>query len=233
MRQYYKVLGVDENATKEEIKRAYKQLSVLYHPDKHNQDPVKKAEVEIKQKEINEAYSILGDQGKRLIYDETGSTETLDKADKLANNIVKEVFKQILKLSFEKESLFGLAQDSIAMIIQDMVQKKADLENRIFVMENKIAFLRSIIEDKIEDSMDHLSRAVNEEITDMETAIKKTGIDALDYDIFVNEKALRIIQTYYPREEVLQQLNFGREFRGESDFLSVIKSFKIKNPWTT
>lgn len=68
-KDYYDILGVSRNATDEEIKKAYRNLARKYHPDLH---PDKKAEMEAKFKEINEAYSVLIDPKKRSDYDLTG-----------------------------------------------------------------------------------------------------------------------------------------------------------------
>jgi DnaJ-class molecular chaperone len=64
-KDYYKVLGVSENATQDEIKKAYRKLAKEYHPDKHagNKD------AEEKFKDISDAYSILGNAEKRKKYD--------------------------------------------------------------------------------------------------------------------------------------------------------------------
>ena len=67
-RDYYKILGVDKNADEKTIKRAYRKLAQLYHPDKN---PNNKASEE-KFKEINEAYEVLGDADKRSKYDQLG-----------------------------------------------------------------------------------------------------------------------------------------------------------------
>jgi DnaJ-class molecular chaperone len=64
-RNYYKVLGVEKNASEREIKRAYHQLARKYHPDKNGGD--KKAE--LKFREIAEAYEVLSDPQKRETYD--------------------------------------------------------------------------------------------------------------------------------------------------------------------
>ncbi|MCA9478152.1 MAG: molecular chaperone DnaJ [Nanoarchaeota archaeon] len=68
-KDYYKTLGVEKGASKEEIKKAYKKLAKKYHPDLNKDNP----EAEQKFKEINEAASILGDDKKRQQYDQFGS----------------------------------------------------------------------------------------------------------------------------------------------------------------
>lgn len=62
---YYKILGIPRNATKDDIKKAYRRLAHQYHPDKGGN--------ETKFKEINEAYQILGDERKRAQYDQFGA----------------------------------------------------------------------------------------------------------------------------------------------------------------
>ncbi len=69
-KDYYKTLGVDKSATKEEIKKAYKKLAKKHHPDLNKDDP-SSAE---KFKEINEAASVLADDEKRSQYDQFGTT---------------------------------------------------------------------------------------------------------------------------------------------------------------
>ena len=65
---FYKVLGVDKNATAQEIKKAYRKLALKYHPD-HN--PGDKA-AEEKFKQVSEAYEVLSDEEKRAKYDQFG-----------------------------------------------------------------------------------------------------------------------------------------------------------------
>ncbi|MBM4120780.1 MAG: molecular chaperone DnaJ [Nitrospira sp.] len=70
-RDYYQTLGVERTASDEELKKAYRKLARQYHPDLHPGDDQKKA-AEEKFKEVNEAYEILSDQGKRQRYDTFG-----------------------------------------------------------------------------------------------------------------------------------------------------------------
>jgi DnaJ-class molecular chaperone len=66
MKDYYKTLGVDKNASQDDIKKAFRKLAQKYHPDKGGS--------EAKFKEITEAYSILSDEKKRREYDSYGQT---------------------------------------------------------------------------------------------------------------------------------------------------------------
>ena len=67
-RDYYEVLGVDKGAAKDEIKKAYRKLAIMYHPDKNSGNK----EAEDKFKEATEAYEVLSDDSKRQAYDQFG-----------------------------------------------------------------------------------------------------------------------------------------------------------------
>ncbi len=66
-KDYYKILEIEKGASSDEIKRAFRKLAHKYHPDKENGD-------EQKFKEVNEAYQVLSDEGKRQQYDQFGTT---------------------------------------------------------------------------------------------------------------------------------------------------------------
>jgi molecular chaperone DnaJ len=70
-KDYYNVLGVQPTATGEELKKAYRKLALLYHPDRNHGDK----STEEKFKEINEAYAVLGDPEKRGHYDRFGTVD--------------------------------------------------------------------------------------------------------------------------------------------------------------
>ncbi len=69
-KDYYYILGVDKNASEEDIKKAYRKLAHQHHPDKAGGD-------ESKFKEINEAYQVLSDKTKRAQYDHFGTAEPM------------------------------------------------------------------------------------------------------------------------------------------------------------
>lgn len=69
-RDYYEILGVKKSASLEEIKKAYRELALRYHPDRVPAE--QKKEAEEKFKEVSEAYAVLSDAQKRALYDQYG-----------------------------------------------------------------------------------------------------------------------------------------------------------------
>ncbi len=67
-KDYYNILGIQKNATSEEIKKAFRKLAMQHHPDRNSGDK----SAEVKFKELNEAYEILKDDQKRAAYDRYG-----------------------------------------------------------------------------------------------------------------------------------------------------------------
>lgn len=66
-KDFYKVLGVESDSNEDDIKKAYRKMALKFHPDKNSA-----ADAADKFKEIAEAYEILTDSKKRVIYDQFG-----------------------------------------------------------------------------------------------------------------------------------------------------------------
>lgn len=71
-KDYYEILGVNKDASSDEIRKAYRQLAKKWHPDAN---PDNRKEAEEKFKEIGEAYSVLSDPEKRKMYDQFGTAD--------------------------------------------------------------------------------------------------------------------------------------------------------------
>lgn len=69
--EYYSILEITREATPEEIKKAYRKKAMELHPDRHGGDKTKEAEF----KKLNEAYSVLSDDGKKAHYDRHGTMD--------------------------------------------------------------------------------------------------------------------------------------------------------------
>ena len=68
MRDLYEIIGVDKNASLNDIKKSYRKIAMKYHPDKNPDDK----DAEKKFKESAEAYAVLSDENKRRQYDQFG-----------------------------------------------------------------------------------------------------------------------------------------------------------------
>ncbi|XP_029430066.1 dnaJ homolog subfamily C member 7 isoform X2 [Rhinatrema bivittatum] len=103
-KDYYKILGVDKNASEDEIKKAYRKRALMHHPDRHSAATTEvQKEEEKKFKEVGEAFTILSDPKKKARYD---SGQDLDEdgmnmGDFDANNIFKAFFGGPGGFSFE------------------------------------------------------------------------------------------------------------------------------------
>ena len=91
-KDYYQILGVPRNASDEEIKKTYRKLAMQYHPDRN---PGKEKWANDKFKEINEAYSVLGDPDKRRKYDQFGTVEGI--GDIFSSPFTRGGFEDLMK----------------------------------------------------------------------------------------------------------------------------------------
>ena len=91
-KDYYHILGVPQNASDEQIKKAYRKLAMQYHPDRN---PDKEKWANEKFKEINEAYTVLGDPQKRKQYDQFGTVGEI--GDIFGSPFTRTTFEDLMK----------------------------------------------------------------------------------------------------------------------------------------
>lgn len=102
-RDYYEILGVNRNATTEEIRSAFRKLALKYHPDRNPNDK----EAEKKFKEISEAYDVLSDDEKRKQYDSFGHEGLRGFAHRDFQSASFEDIFQAFSDAFGGESIFS------------------------------------------------------------------------------------------------------------------------------
>ncbi len=91
-KDYYETLGVARSASDADIKKAYRKLAMKYHPDRN---PGKEKQATERFKEINEAYSVLGDPEKRKQYDQYGTVG--DVGDIFGSNTTRAGFEGVMR----------------------------------------------------------------------------------------------------------------------------------------
>ena len=136
MEDYYNVLGVDENASQDEIKKAYRKLSLIHHPDKNQGN----LDAETKFKKINEAYQIVGDENERKQYDMKrrnpfggGMPQNHGHPDPHGMNPMNDIFKMF----FGGGSPFGSQFDDMSgmnQFQQESMQRMRKCEPKIVVI---------------------------------------------------------------------------------------------------
>lgn len=97
----YEILGVDRAATQQEIKRAYHKLALRLHPDKNPDD----AEAKEKFQQLQKVMSILGDEEKRAVYDQTGCVDDADLAGDVVQNLqtfFRAMYKKVTEADIEE-----------------------------------------------------------------------------------------------------------------------------------
>lgn len=101
---FYKILGVAENSTKDEIKKAYRVLQMKYHPDKNPGSQ----EANIMTQKINEAYETLGDEQKRAEYDMTrNNPNPFIRMNSRFGSQMEEPIDEIFSMFFGGNNPFG------------------------------------------------------------------------------------------------------------------------------
>lgn len=167
----YEILGLDENSSDEEIKKKYKQLVQKYHPDKVNNasDEIKEASRQMFE-QVRKAYEILGDPGKRKLYDDTGYIEPE------LNEITRSVFSILrpLLLSYLSRGDEIFTIDIIKEIDKHCAIKIATARSNIENYKNKKGYLLKVIKKfkkKKKLKKDFITEILIQELNALDNAI--------------------------------------------------------------
>lgn len=191
-KDYYKVLGVSKNATQEEIKKAYKVLAKMYHPDMNvNKTKEEQAYAEQKSKEAGEAYATLSDPEKRKQYD-LSKSDSLESRDADFGDIFKNIFNPF---SFNGFDFRGFETSNSYY----QAEKKEIDFSEIIEIENKIMEYDEILKNIKKETVD-----IDTKIEDARKSIKQE-IEKLRTNIIKEEgykKALENIEKFKKRDSV-------------------------------
>ncbi len=141
-KNYYQVLHVSPQATAAEIKTAYRKLAVKYHPDKNKGNTFTESIF----KEINEAYSVLSNPQKRILYNAAGTFATPPKRSQQqrvvsSQTLLQEAFR--VKMIVEKSSMLRINRDALLFKVQALL---SDHHLNILLLENNKHFIHQYVQ---------------------------------------------------------------------------------------
>jgi len=127
----YEVIGVEKTASQQEIKKAYYKLALQLHPDKNPGDE----EAKEKFQQLQKVISILGDEEKRTLYDQTGCVDDADLAGEVVNNLkdfFRTMYKKITEADVEEFEANYRGSESERKDLIDLFKKYKGNMKRLF-----------------------------------------------------------------------------------------------------
>ncbi|XP_010528919.1 PREDICTED: dnaJ homolog subfamily B member 6-like isoform X2 [Tarenaya hassleriana] len=112
---YYKVLGIRQDASFSDIRTAYRKLALKWHPDRYARNPAVAGEAKRRFQQIQEAYSVLSDGGKRSMYD-AGIYDPNDDDDEDFSDFMQEMISMMNNVKDEGDSLEDLQRMFVEMV---------------------------------------------------------------------------------------------------------------------
>ncbi|OMO60586.1 hypothetical protein CCACVL1_24028 [Corchorus capsularis] len=116
---YYEVLGLNVDASVEDVKRAYRKLAMQWHPDRWTRTPSLLGEAKRKFQQIQEAYSVLSDQRKRTLYD-AGLYDPEEEDDEGFSDFVGEMISLMAQTRKEEK---GCSLEELQKMFWDMAKE--------------------------------------------------------------------------------------------------------------
>ncbi|PIM99511.1 Molecular chaperone (DnaJ superfamily) [Handroanthus impetiginosus] len=127
----YEILGVDKGASQQEIKKAYHRLALRLHPDKNPNDE----EAKEKFQQLQKVISILGDEEKRAVYDQTGCVDDADLAGDVIQNLqtfFRAMYKKISEADIEEFEANYRGSDSEKNDLLELFKKLKGNMDKLF-----------------------------------------------------------------------------------------------------
>lgn len=115
---YYRVLGLSNASSTEEIRRAYRKLAMQWHPDKWANNPTMLGEAKRKFQKIQEAYSVLSDPRKRTLYD-AGVYDPVEEMDEGFCDFMQEMLSLMSQVREEEKCS---SMEDLQNMFAEMVQ---------------------------------------------------------------------------------------------------------------
>lgn len=112
---YYSVLGVRKDASFSDIRSAYRKLALKWHPDRWAANPAVAGDAKRRFQQIQEAYSVLSDQGKRSVYD-AGFYDPTDEDDQDFCDFMQEMLSMMDNVRGQPDSLEDLQNMLVEMV---------------------------------------------------------------------------------------------------------------------
>ncbi|XP_077219178.1 uncharacterized protein LOC143853330 [Tasmannia lanceolata] len=113
---YYSLLGIRRNSSLAEIRGAYRRLALKWHPDKWTRNPTVAVEAKQRFQQIQEAYSVLSDQGKRAMYDAALYNPFDDEEDEEFSDFMQEMLSMMDNVGSQKDSFEDLQTMFMEMV---------------------------------------------------------------------------------------------------------------------
>jgi len=112
---YYSVLGIRNDASSSDVRTAYRKLALKWHPDRWARNPGVAGEAKRRFQQIQEAYSVLSDQSKRLMYD-AGLYDPLEEEDEQFCDFMQEMLSMMNNVKDEGDSFEDLQRMFAEMV---------------------------------------------------------------------------------------------------------------------
>jgi len=178
----YETLGVSEDASQEEIKKAYKKKAMILHPDRAGGNNKQFTD-------LKRAYEVLSDRNSRDHYDETGEVENHDKSEDVIRSELVKLFTMILDTEAEIDHV-DVIDLGMKVIIKNIAAVKGEIKklegfikhtnkakNRMKIKDGKANIFELIIESRMNE--------INRNIAKLEDVIKiheKIKVELKDYE---------------------------------------------------